>query len=48
MKEKLWAIKRYVIQEMEVTARTRVEALELAEDPHTVTITKETCVENKE
>lgn len=44
---KTWRVVRHVREEYEVEAATRAEAMAKAEDPHTVVITRETCVEVK-
>ena len=36
--EKLWEVKKVVIEYMEVKAETRQEAKEIADDPHTVVV----------
>lgn len=48
MKNKFWKIKRYLIEEFEVEAPTKKEALQKnLQDPNKVTVIKETCKQAK-
>ena len=45
---KTWIVSRYVVEKYTVQAESRTEALNTNfENPYSVTITKETCVEDK-
>lgn len=43
-----WHVKRWVIEEFEVEADTREEALQRVENPFSVKVTKETCTKAAE
>ena len=44
MQQRLWRVVRFVREEYQVEAATRQEALDAAQDPHSIMITRETCV----
>lgn len=45
---KCWKVKRWVLEEFEVFAETREEALGATVNPHSIHIRKETCVRDPE
>ena len=43
--DKRWIITRHVIEKFEIYAKTRKEAMENVDDPYSVMIRKETCIQ---
>lgn len=42
---KRWIITRYVVEKFEIYAKTRKEAMENVDDPYSIMVTKETCIQ---
>lgn len=45
---KRWIITRYIIEEFEIYAKNRKEAVENVDDPYSITVRKETCILQKD
>lgn len=42
-----WILKRYIVEEFQVTAPTKEDAKFLVEDPYKITVIKETIIKSK-